>query len=295
MVVLVACGGEPRGARAPVPAPVLAQPSDAIPGDLDLVVRLDLGRIRQVLGADALRKLRERAGFGPDAEHEDALIIDSLERADTAWLGLRLAERRELVDSVLIVRGNFRDMDVRSYRAEPGWSGQRDLGGGWRCFEREPRRRSSPARAYARLDELFVFVTPAEIDSVERVLERGIRDAHPTPPERGIVSLAARPHAFSAGLRQRAPAAARFLAKSERLEASADLAADRLKVEIAMTMEDEGSARRTADATGLLVLELIEQGAIPKLIARSLSVEAVGTSVVVGLDAPIELLAVASP
>ena len=294
LLALGACGAEPRP-PALGPAPSLAQPSDAIPGDLDLVLRLDLGRMRQVLGADAVRNLRRRSGVGAASADDEALIGDSLERAETAWLALRLAERRELVDSVLIVRGNFREMDIVKYQADPAWGGEQDLGGGWRMYERTPKQRAAAARVYARLDEILVFVTAAEIDGVERVLERGVRDAHPTPPERGIVSVAARPRAFSAGLRQRAPAAARFLAKSENLEASADVLGDRLKIELSMTMDSEESARRAADAAGLLALELIEQRSIPESIAKSLSIEAVGTSVVLHVDTPLELLTLAAP
>jgi hypothetical protein len=60
-------------------------------------------------------------------------------------------------------------------------------------------------------------------------------------------------------------------------------------------MDSEASARRAADAAGLLALELIKLQTIPDAIAKSLAIEAVGTSVVVRVDAPIELLAVASP
>ena len=59
-VALLLAGCAARRA-APPPAPSVEDPAGIVPPDLDLVLRLDLGRLRDALGQGALDELTRRA------------------------------------------------------------------------------------------------------------------------------------------------------------------------------------------------------------------------------------------
>src|SRR5690606_33946659 len=98
---LLACGGggpQRAGGRAPDAEGAAAarltprvEPADLLPADLDLVVRVDVGRMRSGLGRAAADELAQRA---LDELHDETLK-SALLRADVVWLGLRLADLAE--------------------------------------------------------------------------------------------------------------------------------------------------------------------------------------------------------
>jgi hypothetical protein len=282
--LLCACATEGMG--PPPSAPVLERPVEAIPSDLDIAIRLDVARIRGALGPLAVEALRKsaRAGGADDPGGEE-LVADALERTDTLWLALRPGASARTTDSVLVLRGRFRDLDVRRYAAKPAWQGPFDLGASVRLYERNTKARALPARIYARGDDVVVFVTLAEI------IERGVRDQALEPPERGIVSVAARPRPLGERVRERSPAAARFLSQSELVEATAELGPETLEVAITLTMQTEVAARRAADAAALLAQELIRTGGVPDQVARSVDIEALGAALVIRAEIPLAELA----
>jgi hypothetical protein len=272
--------------------PSFVQPRHAIPADLDVVMRVDLARIRATLGAPALAMLRRRA-VDDDANDAGAteLVADVLERADTVWVGLRPGATAAVTDSVIVARGNFAGIDVKSYSAKPAFSAARDLGAGWRVHERTPRSRAAPAQVYGHVDDVLVLVTEAEIDSVERIFEGAAGGEPLEPPERGLLSVVARPRPFAAQLEARSKAAARFLRQSDLFEGVVEFTADAVRVQLSLRMVDEGSARRAADAIGLLASELMRANAVDQRVAKTLDVEAFAETVVVRLDAPLSVLA----
>ena len=104
-LVLAGCGPTvPRGGvpkpEAPAKAPVDLEAIDALPGDLDLVVRVDLGKVKDGLGADSARDITDRA-------LEDAgsrgVLKRALAEAEVVWLALRLSDL-EAGDRALVVR-----------------------------------------------------------------------------------------------------------------------------------------------------------------------------------------------
>ena len=124
---LSACGEKPR--PQPPAAPSVTAPSDLIPPDLDLVARLDFGRIRATLG-DAVvttlsQQLLSRSGAARDAEQ---LVVTSLLSADEIYLGYRPSPQLLPLDLVLSLKGHF----DQPLHAPPGFRGPRDLGGDFR-------------------------------------------------------------------------------------------------------------------------------------------------------------------
>ena len=288
-LMALACASE-RIPPPSAPGPFVERPADAIPGDLDVVVRIDFARVKSALGSQLLHQLKERAPRGGDAASE-RLLVDAMTRADTIWIALRPADDLEQSDNVIILRGRFGDLDPKKYGGESRWRGPTDLGAAFRVYERDqPKLRSAPARIYLRLPDLMIFVSAAEIDSAERVIERGADDPRLEPPEKGAIALEARIGRLAEAIAARSPAAARLLEPARRLRATIDLDAGGLRAELELDFELEEQARRAADATAIFARAVIESKGAASRIASALRVEAVGQTLVLGFRlGPVEL------
>jgi hypothetical protein len=193
---------------------------------------------------------------------------------------------------VIVLKGRFAGFAVRAYASSPPFTGPLDLGGAWRRYDRKPpKSRAAPVRIYARTDDVLVFVSNAEVDSVERRLEQGASDPHVEPAESGVFSIDARAPALAHWLRDRAPAVSRLLGHAERVRLKADVESVGLKAELELTFESEKAARTTADGAGEMAKALAGSGGLFERLSRGLRVEAVGTSLVMRLELPPETLA----
>ncbi len=277
---LAACSA-PRIPPPAAPAPTITNPQDALPGDLDVVVRVDLARMRDALGKSALDALAKRApGAGGGGGR---LFNAALAHADTIWIAFRPAKSVAAMDNVIVLSGHFASIDPRALGP---WGPPADLGAGYRVYDRPPPAtpsRSAPLRVYARGDELIVLASTAELDAVERSVEQGAGDAHPDPPAKGAISVAARLPPLAALVSRSSVKAARLLRQGRTLTASADIAATGLTAEIDLAFDDADTAKRTADAAGLIAHALSDQGGVAGGVAARLHIEAVGESVVVRL------------
>lgn len=285
---LTAFGCGPGRVRAPPPPPATPdRPSDAIPSDLDLVVRVDFRRVKSALGPEVLAALEKSAPASDDAMGDD-LMSALFARADTVWIGLRPAESFELSDSVLVVRGEYGSFDPRRFRSEPRWAAPADLGGGWLRYDRKqpPKQRSAPARIYLKPPELGVVATVAELDGIERSLELGARDPHPDPPEKGLLSLEARAAPLAATVSRTSPSAADLLGTAKKLRAIVDLDAAGFGLELDVEFSDPEKAQRAADAVGLLARAMSEKQSVEGKIARATHVEAVDRTLVAKVSLP---------
>ena len=288
----LACG--PERVRPPEVAPPSArQPSAVIPADLDVALRLDLGKIRTALGASTLSRLRQRASERVAKEPElSRFIADALLRTDTLWVALRPNERPELLDSVTILKGRFKELEPRDYRLEPRFGPAQDLGGGWRLYERSSvRARSDPARLYVRHDELMVLVSTAEIDSVERQLELRAGDEHLEPVAKGVVSFDARPGALASIIEQRSYRLARLLGAARRIRGHADLNAHGLSAELELVLPTAGDASEAGQAMAKITRAVSEASSQTAQLARGLTVEVVNRSIVLRLKLPPRIIA----
>jgi len=244
--LLLACA-TPAQAPPPPSAPILAEPALALPADLDLVVRLDLKRLRDALGLSAdtlLQRLGESASSDQPDSDTARLLMALLARADTLWIAVRPGLSAELTDGAIALRGDFRNVVPSLLGGEPRWSMARDLGRGLLRFSREPPRvRAAPAVLYLRLPDVVVLGSVAEIDALERSVELGPLDTPLRAPETGLIAAAARLGSLRQKLARRAPTLTSYVAGAERLEASFERQGEdfRLRVDVSFQQSSEVS------------------------------------------------------
>lgn len=277
----IACA-ESRG--APPAAPPLDRPASAIPGDLDIAFRIDLTKARRVFGPRVADNVRLEIVDEQEDPATAILLARAIERADAMWVAFRPGLPARLTDNVLVLRGDFRSVDPLN-DARGGWAHPVDLGGGYFLFERpRPKWRSAPARAYAFVDERLVFVSEAEIDSVERVLEYRIDDDHVDPPDRGLVSIAARPGPVSGLLAAQFPAIATVLDQATSLQGYADAGEEGLRGTLEAGFATEDDARKAARQADALLSVLRQARGLVGRVARSAESSAVGRRLLIRLS-----------
>jgi hypothetical protein len=235
----------------PPSAPSLVRASDAMPADLDLVLRLDLKKIRETLGGPALSAISAQAlrGLRGADQGTDALLLRAMEQTNTLWLGVRPTRTLEAADSVFVMSGHFPNLDPHRAASTPPFAPAIDLGGDLRRYDRpQPAMRSAPARIYVQGNELLVSLSAAEIDSVERSLEeqRGMPPLEPA--EKGVLSAVARPQALPLGLLAGMGSLRRVVQGANRLELNADLTGSGLDATLALRFEDAPLAEDVARA-----------------------------------------------
>ena len=274
----VACGA---AHPAPPRAPALSTPIDAVPPDLDLVLRVDLAKVRSALGPTGVASLRGEAGDAV-AETREALVERALEATDTAILALRPELLPHEADNVLVLSGHFAELGVdRALRAS-GWSAPVDLGGDVRRFDRSGKiSRSSPARVYAFSNDRLVFVSAAEIDSVEAVLERHRAPSSLKPQSRGVLAFAARLRTLGTTLVDRYPELADAVGPATALQGVVDATPTGLGLEVALELPSEASAERTSDALGRIRQALATTAGKMAAMAQNANIQAVGRFAVV--------------
>ena len=278
--VYAALGCAARLPPPPPPPPLgVDRPGAAIPGDLDVAVRLDLDSARRLLGADFASAIALDI-TDRDDKKTSALVHGALTRADTAWIAFRPGLAPAHTDNVLLLRGEFGELDPRAGLSE--WSEPVDLGGAIRLYRRHaPKRRSAPARIYARGDDWLVFVSTAEVDATERSIERAAGDDHVDPPDHGLVSVAARTRPLVKLLAPNYPAVAEALEDASTLEGSAAADDRGLAVDLSARFSTEADAVKARDRTKLLVSVVSHAKGPFALLAQGATVTAVGTNVVV--------------
>jgi hypothetical protein len=276
-----ACGTPQAEAPPPPPAPALGEPALAMPSDLDLVVRVDMRRLRGALGAgfDTIfeETIARARGDERDAETGRLLLL-LLSRADTVWLGARPGHSPSLTDNVLVLRGAFGGLVPDAIGGEPPWERPERLGGAVLRYGRrtQPMSRAAPAVLYLREPDLAVLGSAAEIDALALTVEEGRGAAPLRAPEAGIVAVSARVPVLGQRLRQRAPTVARLFEGATRVSATCD----RKQADFEFGIDLEyGTAERVAE-----VAEPIRQ--VLAVLARSgfgfleqARVDAVGASI----------------
>lgn len=237
-----ACG--PKAPPALPPAPAVTSAAELIPADLDVVVRLDLARVRNALGAEALSMLARKVLPRPGDERlGDELMLKSLSAADVVYLAYRPSPAGLPLDRVLALQGRFEPLA----RAPNGFSAAIDLGADVRHWDtRAATERAGVARIYALGDRGLAFVSEAEIDAVERTLDGLGSPRRLEPPEEGTLSIAARPSLLT---RLRVGGSLEELLEGARklqLVVELDSNGVSLKAELALASPDKASALAAA-------------------------------------------------
>ncbi|MDF3066916.1 MAG: hypothetical protein K0R38_2517 [Polyangiaceae bacterium] len=239
-----ACG--PRRLPPPPPAPRVVAAAELIPPDLDVIARLDMAKMKAALGGLTPQLLsREVLARGnADGEEPEELVVESLLEADVVYLGYRPSSLFLPLDRVLALQGRFSPIT----KTPPGFLGGIDLGADVRYWDRQrtkPLARSASARLYAAGDRVRAFVSEAELDAVERALDRLGEPRSLSAPEEGALSLAARPRLLgklvSGTLRE-------LLEDSRSLELVIDLESDMASLRASLQTSSPEHAERLASA-----------------------------------------------
>lgn len=241
--------------------------AELVPSDLDVVVRLDLAKIKAALGGLTLEVLSRQVlsrQAAEESEEPDLLMVQALMEADVAYLGYRPSSLLVPLDRVLALQGRFTPIT----KTPEGFRGGVDLGADLRYWDRLPTKplpRAATARLYAVGSRVRAFVSEAELDAVERVLGGTASSRSLAAPEAGALSVAARPRLLaklaSGGLRE-------LLADAKSLELTLDLDSDAASLRAALVTAAEQDARELARAAELvLARSLGERASKAKLLA----------------------------
>jgi hypothetical protein len=229
-----------------------------IPRDLDALVWLDLSRLSSIvdgrLGPTLAGILADLHGLAPESGSR-VLYEQVVERARRVWLGCRPTERG-CEDIVLVAAGDYGDFHPTEVLKDLG--GPLDVGGGWERYDRRAQARTCVARVYLAPPERVVLVSHAEVDAVERLVERGLEPTDLVVKERGVVSLGIRPAALAKALSSRSSAAARWLSTATHLELTVEIRSFRATLTAILRFETPDVARRASRAMDLLLLALAE-------------------------------------
>jgi hypothetical protein len=279
-----------REALVPPRAPVLERPADALPPDLDAVVRLDLGRVRSALGPAGLAAIKGLAAVPVEPGREPAaesVITEALEHSDTVLVGLRTEIAPTGPDTVIVLEGRFPERSP----APRAWGRAIDLGGDVRRWDRPaPGARSSPARLYAFGNQRLVIASAAEVDAVEAVLERGLAANALSVPERGLFAFAAKLRRVKDRLVAKAPLFAEALRNAKRVEGSVEPSSDGLTADVALQLDSAARAERAAELFERARVVSAEGEGRGAAMARSAKIAAVSQSVTLRCSLPGEVV-----
>lgn len=244
----VRAGGVPVGeasgpTRPPGPQVVRRVAAvELIPADLDLVVRVDLARMRLQLGAEAIDRLFARAVVeaGPGAE-VDPLLVLATRRADVVWIGLRASDPAS-GDRVVVVEGQLAGLRPDPARFRPG---PPSIVAGVVQLDRAGAvPRDGTARVVAIGERALAFVSPVEVDAVERVLRDGPDSKRGDPSAEGLVSADLRVRRLAPDLERRFPSLGAVVAGVDRVRGTAVLLDDGLRVDLEVLGASQPGAER---------------------------------------------------
>jgi hypothetical protein len=268
---LLACGSAQRSSPSTraVPEAVLPLPSSAA-----LAVRVDLGSLRAELGDTLARELLLDAVSLGESPHGATLLERSLDAASLLWVAVAGPERADGGDKVLVVRGHFDNL-----AADAGFGSWLRRPTGLELLE-VPESAQNPGGYYRvyRLpgDEMLIWAPRAELANVERALMPGLsaepRELGLRPPERGTVSLAARPEPWLELLSRRYPELIERFEGLRQVEAFAEPTAGTWRADVFLDFATAERASGASEVVGRLKLALAERSCAVGVIARALSV-----------------------
>lgn len=255
LVASTACAGQ----QPPETAPGYVQPSAQIPVDLDLVLRLDLARLREGVGVPVEQAVRQ--GWQQTSLDPTGILGHCLSSAQKLWVGLRPSADPLTWDYVLVLEGQFAEVSER--RLAEGFRPPRPLVGGYVVYDAwQVPHRISPARLYLYRDSRMIFASAAEVDAIERVIEGGRYERVTEPPARGLLSFQ-----FPAGRLARrweasSPKLARLMASAGEASGSIDLTARGVTLDARVSFDDPLHAERVAMALRLVAQALAKNASV---------------------------------
>jgi hypothetical protein len=243
ILALAACGPPPRaGSGRDVPegprVERVLDPTDVFPADLDVVVRVDVGRMRSDIGQAAAEALSRRA-FSDTSEEE---LGEALGCAEVVWVATRAADL-DAGDRVVVVEGRSCMPDLLAAR----WRRVRSANGKLRIFDRTSEApRAGTARIMNLGNRATAFVSAVELDSVRRVLDEGPDPKRGNPTAEGLVSFDLRAGRLPPALEKKYPSIGAVLAGIDRVRGSARLVDEGVKIDAEVLGATAASAERAA-------------------------------------------------
>lgn len=251
-----------------------------MPADLDLVVRIDVMRLRAAIGPGVADELaRHTLRDVGEVELKEALSC-----AEVVWVAARAAAL-ETGDHVVVVQGR----DCLPELARSRWTRVRATNGAIAVYDRTGE---APRGGTARIIDMgyraVAFVSPVELDSVQRVLDKGPDDRRGNPLAEGIVSFDLRVHRLPPALERKYPSIAAVVAGVDRVRASTVMGPDGLKVDGQVVATSPVDAERAARFLSA-VRENLEHTRYAEA-AKVAEVKVVESSVRLGLVMPTKVL-----
>jgi hypothetical protein len=170
--------------------------------------------------------------------------------------------------NVLVMRGHFADLSRRD-TAPARWSSHATGG--------EALDLEDPPGGYARVyrlrgGEVLVWATHPQLDRVERTLRGEEDELALRPPERGAVSVAARPAGVLARLSSRYPELAERFRGVQVIEAFAEPTAGVWRADLSLDFATRAQASEVTQVIEKLRRALAERGCAVGALARALAV-----------------------
>ncbi|MFO0587228.1 MAG: hypothetical protein U0441_06810 [Polyangiaceae bacterium] len=242
LVALAGCGpGKPAPSRAGVRPAQLSKrlvARDFMPGDLDIVLRVDMARLRAGLGPNVAEAIAARAG---DAD-ADGFVSEAMAKADAVWIGLRLSDI-DAGDRVIVAEGRLGEIHI-----DPSQWEETTPTATMESVQILDRLGTAPRAGTGRIvvyeKKLYAFVSPVEVDATTRVLRDGPDEGRGDPTADGLVSADVRGHRLPPSLEKKYPRIGSLIAGVVRVRGSATLGEDGVHVAIDMTTKSALAAER---------------------------------------------------
>lgn len=266
------CGPARPAPRGPASSPARRRPEELLPAGLDVVVRLDLARLRGLSSSPALDPLREPLARRLQGD-DRASLLDLLKlRATTLWGGFRGVPSPDRLDAALVAQGDFASFDpstsgawVRSPSARPDRA----------VFERPGAARGSPSLLIRVGDELLLLATPLEASSLLHHAEPSASSVKRIEaPADGLFGVAARPAVLARAAAEPYPNLASLLRELSSLGAVLDIEQGAMRVDVLMgALSEAGAARLERVLLGWKDAFVAEGDSTARLVAERATVE----------------------
>jgi len=283
--LLVACsGGKSGGDKARPPGALIARrydPSEIIPADLDLVLRIDVARMRSGIGPAAAADLSARALKGAG----DDVLKGALSCADVLWFGARLGDL-DGADHVVVVEGKGCAPSLEPPVWKKGSSTNREV----TIFDHEGDSvpRAGTAKVVILGARTTAFVSPVERDSVSRVLRDGPDNLRGNPTAEGLLSVDVRASRLPPALERKFPRIGAIVAGLERLRGTVTLVDEGLQIDAQILSPTE----RGAEKARRFLETLRDNVADPRLagVMKSVRIEQIERTVRVRVVVPAKIV-----
>ncbi|MFO0760261.1 MAG: hypothetical protein U0359_27515 [Byssovorax sp.] len=253
LALLAGCsGGKGKEPARPLGARIERRldPVDLMPADLDLVLRLDLGRMRAGIGPSLAQSIADRALASP--AHD--VLLSSLPCADVLWLGARAGDI-DGGDHVIVLEGKSCAPEAKMRE----WSRIGAANAQVTIFTHQGEvPRAGTAEVIALSPRATAFVSPVERDSVRRLLREGPDPKHGDPRAEGLLSLDLRVSRLPPALEKRFPSIGNILAGVARIRATAVIVDEGVQLDAEILSPTVKGAERARDFLRALVETLAE-------------------------------------